>query len=971
MRTFSSGVRRALNRKQGIEPVIFIGVEWVPGKTLYYCSQDFPGTRKSVVSISGLETTTLIQGSSASQSVQVVLSDTDGHLSQMMDAVDIHKRPAKVYMGFPDLPLTEAVVLLDGEVNSQILLDERARTLSLTILSKIEGRLFGFSSEDGLFQDVDSQTRNLPWPFRFGSTCSYPAVEIRSGRTGVLRIGQGVLDATLDAKICQAQKITCPLIESPTSVPNEPSQGENLQRARSDLLSAGPFNTPFDQPFGTRLSVLGGNDLGTSPSGRKLVRDLECERGKFETLCQLYRDRANQLVYVNDTLLIRGGGDFPQNVTVDIRIDDVVYSGVFSGEVFTIEKTNRLDKPSGVIDCRTVRPLQQAYQRQRESTPGSLADCQRSTNTFELRFVGGAIEAWDQLGEIEDSKFKWLPSGSTVYLESTHKRVHVVSMVPGTVTGVFAYRKFGDTSQLTEVPASYYEVVTTNYGDLEVVEIWLDRSLASYPDENWQERLYVQFTSSVGPNPVDVIQWIVEKYTDFSIDAANFAAVKPLLAKYPCNYYHARKENVLTTLEAIAYEARTAITITDNVVKLKYLAAEPPQDKTLTNADIVAGSFKTLLTPSEDIVTASEVTWEAWGASLLSTDSHVRSFSVENNVSRYGFSQQSRVYRSINNEEQALKTATFWSSRDSNTWKEIQFSTTLEHMDIELFDTLLLNTTLFPNVKVVVSSVQVDVQNGTVQLQCWTPILSGTNVQAQWAWPASQPGGRPYPNNSFEIELPPIAITPPVGHPLYIEGSNPPTPATRGDRFPSDADDVFPTTVCQDMNDSALIDAIEPIFNTIGFPTDIRRQSARAAETSANGLNFSGGGSDKNRVCGRNSFEACVWEVTVQHGTATSIAPAEGSGIDDCDIQPGACNTTSKGARCSGPTFFWCKTFGSESMAQAYADSIRAEIDTGYCNWRTGNTGPVSVQGPIMRASGDDPSCVGVGNTEVAQGPGN
>lgn len=973
MRQFSTSASDNLNKKQGVEPVVFIGIDWFDGAaTTYYSSTEFAGTEKSVVSISDLETTQRIEGSGATQSTNVILSDTSGKLADIMNNYDVQKRPAKVYLGFPNVPLSESVLLLDGEINSPIKWDERSRTLSFTILSKIEGRLFGFAAEDGLFQDVDSRTRSTPWPFRFGETCAYPAVEIRNGRTGLLRIGQGVLDATLDAKICQAQKIECPRIPDPLNSANEPSPEDNLNSASlfwdvsgSDVFDFGPTT-----PFGTRLSdPLGTNPYGQTSSGQNLVPDRECERGKFETLCQLYRDRANQLVYVNDTLLIRGGNDFPQGQTVDIRIDDVVYTGSFSGEVFTIEQTDRRDLPTGTIDCQDVSPLTTGYRQANEDSPDSLGECQNPTNRFELRVVGGAVEAWEKLDEIADSGFKWLPSGSTVYLESSQKRVHIVSMVTGTVDGVFAYRTFGDTQQLTEVPADYYEVVTTDYGGLSVVEIHLDKSLKSYVDEGWEDKLYVQFTSDIGPNVTDVIEWIVDNYTDYTVDASNFSAVSSLVANYPCNYYHAKKSNVLDTLTQIAYEARCALTITDNVVKLTYLPAEPTADVTLTNADIVAGSFSIELSRTDDLITADEVSWEEFGASVLAADDHVRKFTVENNVDKYGWFGDTNIYETIKYEEQALKTATFWSIRNSNTWKYITFSTTLQHMNIELYDCIQFNTRLFPNMKVVVVQQRVDVRRGTVQFTCWTPVLSGTNEQWNWAWPASEVAGRPYPSSGFEAPAPPIAITPPEGHPLYIDSQTPAIAPTRGERYPSDADDTAPTLACQDMTDPLLIDTLEPIFNRIGFPTDPASQASRAEETG--GLQYSFQESEENIVCGRNSLEASVWEVTVQYATATKIGLVnnpQGTAEDGCGIIGGPCVTDGQGVRCSGPTFFWCRTFGSETMAQAFRDAIASQINQGYCSWRVGNTGPVSVQGPILRGSASDPTNQGLGNTQVGSG---
>ena len=986
MRTFSSSVSGELAKQFGVEPVIFIGVKWGGEDETFYSGTTHEDAVKAILNISGLETTQVLQGTAATQSVTITLSDTSGDLTTVLNTQDIHKRPAKVYLGFPGLAISESVTLLDGEINSDIIWDERARTLTFTILSKIEGRLFGFAVEDGLFHKVDDRARTTPWPFRFGETCVYPAVEIQNGISGLLSLGQGVLDATIDAKICAARKINCPLIPDPATSDPPISNEENVANARSEFaldIAADPFSRGPNDTFGARLArptnLAGTADTGlTHPdTGGPLIRDRECERGKFQTLCQLLRDRANQLVYVQPYLFVRGGLEFPQNQEIQVRVDDVVYTGVMTSELFTISTTNRLDKPTENVDCKNISPLTQGYRRAEESAPTSLAQCETPTQIYELRVIGGAGEAWRNLGDISDSSFKWLPAGTRVHLESSSTRVHVVSLVPGIVTGVYAYRTFGDTKQLTELPGTYYEVVETDYGDLTAVEIHLDRSLKSYPDEKWEEKLYVKFDSDVGPNPVDVIEWIVDRYTDFTIDAASFAAVHTSLTNYPCNYYHASKTNVFAVLNQIAYEARCALTITDNVVKLTYLPLEPTTVKSFTGADIIAGSFSFLHSRTEELVTSHAVTWEPYGASLLSTDTHIRKFTIENNVNRYGYFGTGRTYDTITNETQAIKTATFWNIRESNTWRLVQFSTTLEHMNLELFDAIDLNIDAFPNVKVVVIGMSIDPAAGTVQLLCWTPVLSGTTEEYLWAWPSQKNPLLKYPQANREVELPPIQLTPPEDHPLYIDDPNFAIPPSTGDRFPSDLDDVFPDTECQDLNDPALIDAIEPLFNRIGFPTDTGQQATRADEVAAAGPSFNFEEPEEIMVCGRPSFEECVWEVTVGYGSAVTIAvpypdlggTSSGTLSSGCrPIVGGPCKQDRPGPRCyPGPSFNWCKTFGSDLMAQAYADSIRAQIDAGFCSWHAGGTGPIYVVGPTKRDNtGEAESCVGMGSTETS-----
>lgn len=962
MRQFTNAIKAELSKKTGLDPTIFVGVEW-NDRELLYSSHELVGTRKQIVNISGVETTQVVTGTSASQSVTVTLSDTDGHIREMIDQYDIHKVPAKVYMGFPGVPLSQAILLLDGEVNSDMVWDDRARTFTFTILNKIEGRQFGFAMEDGLFAQVNNSDRSKPWPFRFGETCAYPAVSVRNGIQGILRQGQGVLDTTLDAKICQAKQINCPKIKD-ESVPDVPTEAQqdgfnNTQFGSTsyanDLDGDGGLISDSGNGLNTTFGLSG---VTASPNGlanngfgfadnKPLVPDRECERAKFETLCQLLRDRANQLEYISDTLEILGGEQFPQGVTTRIRIGDVAYTGVFSGETFTIETTNRLDAPVDNVDCKKVGPLTKGYRNRNESTPGSLAECSEPSDAIEYRVVGGAGEAWREFDALDDSKFKWLPSGSDVYLEEVSTLVNIVSLVPGTITGVYAYRTFGNTQQLTELPTDYYTVVDADYGDLTAVEIHLARGLESYPDEDWTGGLYVHFDSDVGPNPADVIQWIVENFTDFTVDATTFADVHASLVNYPCNYYHGTKENVLATLNRIAYESRCALTITDNVVKIKYLAKEPTADKTFTEADLVAGSFSFNHGRTEDLKTSSDVTWQPFGADVLSTRTPLRQLTVERNVQKYGFFGDTQIYRTINNETQALKTATFWSIMDSNTWRHVKFQTTLEHMDFELFDTINLNIAQFPNVKVVVEAMTINPENGIVEFECWTPILSGTTEEYLFAWPALK-GQELYPSNNYKVETPLLNITPSPGHPLYIapESSDPIVVPTVGDRIPSDLDDVFPETICSDMNDSELVDVIAPQFKNINFPPANAKEQAQRADDVAQGggLSFNFEEPEETTACGRPTLESCVWTVNVQYGTAGSIAPdASGSGAFDCPLKPGPCNQTEKGKRCSGPTFFQCRTFGSENMARAYYGAIQAQVEQAHCRFRTGQTKPVGA----------------------------
>jgi hypothetical protein len=956
MRTLSTTLTDKISKKFGMSTTVFIGIDWNGGGETLYSSETSDKAGKALVDLGSLDTTQIVSGNGATQSVTVTLSDTDGMLSDMLSRVDIHKRPAKVYLGFDGIDPDLSVVLLDGEVNSPIEWDEHARTLKFTIVNKIEGRLFGFAMEDGYFLRVPDRYRSKPWPFRYGETCAYPAVRVANGTTGVLTEGQGVLDPSLDARICQAQNIDCPYVAAGDGVQSSVSTltgSENITNAINTWRSYDPFSTDQYTKFGEDILPENSSQSVYNANGTTGIqqKDPECERAAFTELCQLLRSRANQLVFVQNTLNIFGGEKFPQGVETSIQVKDVNYTGTFDGEEFTILTTNRQDAPTNNPDCAAASDWSLSYRKANESEPNSLAECATPTETLELVAVGGTAEAWRNLAGMESPGFTWLPAGTEVRLTDSSTEVHVVSLTAGTVDTVYAYRTLGDESQLTELPTDYYTIAYVSYGPFISTEIHIDRPLSSYK-ENWEDTIYCGFTATLSPNPALVLKSLIATFTDFTVDDESFDTAEALLANYPCNYYYAQKSNILAVLQKIAYEARCALTITDNVVKLTYLPLEPSSDRTITTADIIAGSFNYELTRTESLQTSSKTTFNPSGASILKSIDPTRTFTVENNVSKYGWVQGNNDYDTINNEGQAIKTATFWSIRDSSTWKEVSFTTTLEHLDVELYDCLTLDVPSFPTVKTIVKTMTVDTSRGTIAFSVWTPILSGTNVEYKWAWPADK-GVEPYPVGATDYQAEGIVMTPPVGHPLYIADPNAIVPPIVGDRFPTDVDDEYPVLICPEVTDPLIKDAVEPDFVSIDFEAQATRSEAEAQ----NGLNW--GESDDNEenvVCGRPSLETDVWEVTTQYAhSVTSIAERtaeSGSGIDNCNFVGGSCKKDKVGARCSGEYYFWCRTFGSEAMAQAYRDMMLEQIYGQFCSWTIGKIGPVGVQGPTHRSTG-------------------
>ena len=88
---------------------------------------------------------------------------------------------------------------------------------------------------------------------------------------------------------------------------------------------------------------------------------------------------------------------------------------------------------------------------------------------------------------------------------------------------------------------------------------------------DWEDELYVSFTSDVGPNAVDIMEWIITNFSSNSYDSTSFSAVRTQLAGFPMNFTLSETREVMGLLEEIAYQAQCVIYLRDDVFYLLYL----------------------------------------------------------------------------------------------------------------------------------------------------------------------------------------------------------------------------------------------------------------------------------------------------------------------------------------------------------------------------------------------------------------
>jgi hypothetical protein len=962
-RTFTTVMTDELNKQYGGESMLLLEVAW-NGTTFHkYTDRKLNGAEvpePRILQAGNFNSTTVINGGSDSKSVQVVLDDSDGVLRALIDDNDIHL--------FQGLPATESALMFEGVINSPLVWSEPERTLSFTVLSKREETEAGFTMEDGDFPYIPADQRGKAWPLVFGQVCNMEAVQVTALRKGFLAQGVGVPDPTLDERLCQANYLQCPLI------PEEKKTGGIVLRS-DPILKGYQTYAEWKQCCDTWTAFLGGcsainwdgrkvSMCGPVPFERKpptrYIPDPQCVERKHQEICKILRDKELQESYVVNPFIVRGGENFPQGQKITIEIKDVRFEGVMTGESFLVSSTfhpalDDIDNPV----CSEVPPAGWGwrYDEDYNNPPTNIAECDAGGTNYQKDIRNGSAASWEYYESFEKGDFIWLPPGAEVRLTDESDLVHIVSLLPGVVNQVAAYRTYGDTALLTQLPTNLYTVHLEDYNGYQTTEIWLDKPLSEIEDVDWDDTLYVSFTSSVGPNPVDIITYLVGKYTDYTIDPTSFVAVGNYLTNYPSNFFIKERPNVMDLIGDIAYQARCAVFIRDNVVYITYLPAEPTSLKTLTESDILHGTFRFEHSRTESLETKHTISWSDGEAGVYKDDPTDFEFILKHNVPKYGNFDASYDYYTYNIFELVEKSATFWMIRKANTWRYVEFETPMKHLDLDVFDCVTLDIVQFPTTKVVIESTAYNADSNTIKFRCWTPIRSGEDTPYYWAWPSQQAATAVFPLVSDASQESGdgtgITVIPPTTHPLY-GGYDPDVeyPATDGDRTPSDLDDSLPTLTCKVATGSEIADDIEPDVE-IDEPLASANFQDKLASYDAGNAGGGGSGSDDDEskgACGEEAWgqSSCEYEVTVLYVSPATLTTTQ-TPTGNCKSAGPCKSAINNGVVCTGPLWQMCHSFGALFAARFFSQSKQAEgarlIET--CGHNYGMTAVYTASDPV------------------------
>lgn len=804
MRTLTAGALAKVAQDLGTKPMILLEIEWADGNRVKYGDKTVGEYAGKIVDIDSVDEIVKVSDGSDSTQVSVVLDDTDGSIKSIIDTVDVHKRSCWVYQYFQGMSLSDKFLIFRGEVSSPITWDEGARTVSFDIVSKIEDNEVGFSIEEGQFPLLPPDLVGKPWPLVFGNCVNVPTLRITSPREGTLAEGFGIRDYTLEWRIALAEKICCP----PIFISDYEISGTQggVFTSQQEVVSV---QSPFQ---GTGLST---NTIWTEMPPEEIIPDqlyknpvqgpdADCEQNRCEQIEELTFQLQQQQEFEYNTVRIFGGNRFPQNKRITLSVGGAYIIGTFSGETFTIQERYHPDIISSGAYGRNATLEEILYVKFRDGRYRLNCDGYCFTREEALATFGsrGSIDAAiavqyaeendpervisncnrDGVREITDCQkltldsyndfpaadLFWATPGSKItYAEDTDV-VYIVNILPSDVKCVTAYRTLENGVRLLlVVPDDYYQVRTVDYVGYQVTELYFPVAL-SILGKGWEDDIYVTQESSVGPNTVDILEWLIETYTSSSIDATSFNAVKTKIQNYPSDFPLLDRRNVIQVLEEIAYQARCAIYLRDNTFYLKYLAEEPDPVDTIEEDDILQNTLRITHTPTEDLVTKLTAVWR----DDYAKDEH--NLILRNNVVKYGTQADQDEYYIYNRFPLVEKSATFWLIRKSNTWRKLQFKTALNKLALEPFDDITIDCPSFSASPVLgmIESATYDSSDNTISFEVWTSVRSGETVNYPWYFPATVEASQVWPPpEEYQVTIGPgttpgsFVLAPP-GHPL-------------------------------------------------------------------------------------------------------------------------------------------------------------------------------------------------------------
>ena len=753
VRNISAGGLAKIATKIGTEPIFIVVVDWAGNnQPISYADRDVIGIPGKILEVGELDNVVDFTGSNSSQEISISLDDTDGTIKSILDHHDVHQRNVWVYQYFAGLDLTDKFLIFQGKLSSPIQWNEGDRTVKFSVISQLEDQEIGFSAEQGQFAFIPKDMVGRAWPIIFGRVFDMPALQISRAITGKTLCGVGLIGGA----------------ELHNAVP----LGGNLASLGASLAQMNVQYNLYNVAAGLWVGV--DNDRAQENQDQANAINAQMVDMVGNAQAQMACAENQRRLKVQDAgptcnpIQILGGEDFPQDQTITLNMNGAIFTGTMHNDLFQVSSSRvptymetAAQKAFNQIQSESCNQQTQPPQNFdiKVQVPPGRGNFPRKTREF-LRshgfIVSGSSTSTPSQNQVAQQF--WAEAGSSITLASNQSITYIVSITPGTVLAVKAYKnihggaadKPTGSTQLVEVPKEYYTLSTVTYGTVTAIQITMNNALSSILDEygvsdGWGDQIYITFESTIGPNPVDIMKYVIDHWTNgngasqnLTWDPTSFAYVRTKVDIMPMNFAVLEQKNTIDLLKDIAFQARCAMWISEGVVYAKFLPEEPDADDTITLDDTSAQTTSVELTRTEDLVTKMVITWRI---SLANGNGETPEVMIlRHNIDKYGTKEQEYDFYCYNQPDSILKAATFWLIRKANTWKRISFKTYLNKLNLETFDCVNLQLPGYVasgDIKAIVNKAAYDSVENCISFECETPVKSGTMEKYKFYWPHS------------------------------------------------------------------------------------------------------------------------------------------------------------------------------------------------------------------------------------------
>ena len=655
VRTLSTNLAARVATLHGTEPYYVLKVEWDSG-TIYYASKDtaFGGQncKPYIQNVSDISAVTNSDNYGESAAFSVTLFDKDATLKTIIDTDVIERTVATLYMMFENIDNADALILLRGVISGDIAYSELDRKLSFDIESVINSDEVGYAPEEDEFTNLSPDGIEKAWPLCYGTVLRVPAV---------------------------------PVYKKIKSLITVPIQGD---------YSTGTIvrDEVFEEATTLTFDCEGIRFTGTV-SGR-IVTFVTMNDSFYTNVPVLDRPVTDASYFDTSVCWIDTDYDLTDKYCI---LFDIAAGGWVANWCTRQEGTKcRFAKPWGTVNQQIALDSSNIISDIAGFPKASwVADMTVPSSLYNYNWRLGDWEVSGDFTEYILTPDSYELPPNSVFLQVTGVEDTYVCNLGATteILEVYGYRQYKNDNVLMPIPSSYY---TTNLGDTingkTCTTITFEKPLADYGGQQWDGTVFVSLISVVGSSTPDIIEDILTTYTNITVDAASFASVAADLTTYPSHVAFLSQQDAIQLCEEVAYQARCALYVYNNVAYLKYLSKDPGYSlPSITDDSVVEGSVGLAFTTYEDVETRTNVEWTL---DYTGEEDAAKTYVYKNNIDTYGLREEDRTYEIYNIRALVKASVDFWGYRDSNIWRIVTFTTPLQTTALQIFDDVSINLSI-------------------------------------------------------------------------------------------------------------------------------------------------------------------------------------------------------------------------------------------------------------------------------------